>query len=328
MIQEREVEADQGEGETQAEVQDDAAEFSGAWDELEAEGSGQPSEADGRRDNEAEEESEEGDEAGQGVADEASAPPSADATASRDDETPDDIWANADPRQLAELDAERQGRIKAEKLVRSNGARAARALNDLHTLQASLNAKRDEAGATEKGAEATDRTARLEQLREEYPEVAAPILDKMADLERTVEKLTVGEEAKRVDDHTSYLIEQEDELRGAHGDFDQIISSTDYRDWLAEQSAMIRGTIEANTQGIVDAASCSDILSKFKADSGWGQTSEAVEETASRRREQLDAGSAVTGRGAPAVSRDTSDSFEDEWDRLDRKESQKVTARR
>ncbi len=328
MIHEGQVEQTEGEGETQTEVKDDAAEFSGAWDELEAKESGQPSPADGRRDDEAEDDSEEGDEAGQVAAEEAGDTPDADATASREQETPDDIWANVDPRVRAEFQAEREAKIKAEKLARSNGGRAAQALNRLQTLQAGLDAKRDEAGATEKGAEATNRTERLAQLREEYPEVAGPLLDHMADLEGTVKELKAGATSQQEAEHISSLFEQEGELRGAHSDLDQILQSNDYAAWLADQSAMIRGTIEANAQGIVDAASCTDILTKFKADTGWGQSNEAVEKTASKRAKQLEAGTGAIGRGAPAVSRDTSDSFEDEWDRLDRKERQQANARR
>lgn len=309
--------------EAKADVADDEAEFSGAWDELDAEESGQPSEAEGRQDDEDDESSEGGDEAGQ-VASESDTPDADADTASRD-ETPDDIWADAPEPLRKAYEASEEARKKAENLVRSNGARAARAQSELYALQQKLQAERKEDAATEEGAEATDPEERYRQLREEYPEVAGPLLDRIVKLESVVNSVAADREAEAEAKGAEFFDRQRTELIEQHSDFDQIVSDPDYAEWLSAQVPAIQRVIAENAQAIVNAAECAWVLDLYKRDRG--HSSEAATRVADKRRKQLEAGTAAHTR-TPAVTRDTSDSYESEWDRLEREEAQRSARRR
>lgn len=303
---------------------DDVAEFSGAWDELEAEESGQPAEAAGRQDEPADKDDQEGDEAGQGATD---ATPDADADTASRVETSDDIWANA-PAPLREAyQAEHEARKKAENLVRSNGARAAQALNELNALRSQLDSKRDEGGATEEGAEAADPEERMRQLREEYPDVAGPILDHMAKLEKQVGELTASATAQRETQTEQLFEEQGTALREAHSDFDDVVKAPEYAEWLSQQVPAIQRVIQENAERIVNAAECAWVVDLFKRDTGFGVKPSAAEQLAGKRERQLQAGTGVRG-SQPQVRGDDSDDYEDEWDRLDRVERQRAAGRK
>lgn len=302
--------------EAQAEAVDDNAEFSGAWDEIEAEESGQPAEAAGRDDEADKVDPEGGEEAGQATE---SSTPDADAVEASRDETTDDIWANATEAQRAALAEMREKLGKAENLVRSNGARAARAQSELHALKLTLEAKRDEEKATEEGAEATDPEERYKQLREEYPEVAAPLLDRIMKLEGTLTELTAGQKSRTEAETNEFLERQRTELVGQHEDFDQIVNSPEYAEWLQAQVPAIQRVIAENAQAIVNAAECAWVLDLYKRDRAISPPNEAAERVADKRRKQLEAGTTANTR-TPAVTRDTGDSFEDEWDRLEKQE--------
>lgn len=317
------IQKDQVEGaETGA---DDSAEFSGAWDELDAAETGQPSLDEGRQDTEVDELDQEGDEAGQGAND---ATPDADAGSASRDETSDDLWANA-PQALREAyEAERVARGKAENLVRSNGGRLAQAYNELNALKAKLASDRDEGGATEKGEEASTREDRLKQLREEYPDVAAPILDQMANLEASVNELKQAQTSQTEAQATDFYREQRDALVSRHTDFDQVVASPEYRDWLGQQPQLVQRVIAENAARIVNAEDCAFVIDRFKAETGYGGGQAEAEQLAQKRGRQLNAGTGVR-RVQPQVTRDEgSGTFEDEWDRLDRLERQRAATRR
>lgn len=317
--------AKDGDTEAQADAVADTAEFSGAWDELEAEESGQPSAAEGRQDEEAEGADQEGDEAGQGAED-SSATPDADADEASRGETSDDLWANA-PAQLREaFQASETARRKAENLVRSNGARAAQAQNELNALKAALKSQQDASGATEEGEEASDPKERLKQLREEYPDVAAPILDQMAKLEEQVSKLTARHASQEETATADFYAEQLTTLQEQHDDIADIVASPDYAEWVSQQIPAIQNIVAQNASQVVNAAECAFVFDLFKQQTGFGNTN-AAESLAEKRRRQLQAGTGVS-RQAPPVTRDEPGTYADEWDRLEKADRRKAAGRR
>lgn len=312
--QEEQVEA----AEAQAEAADDKAEFAGAWDDIAAEESGQPSLEEGRQDEPEAEAQDEAEEAGQAAE---SGTPDADADEASRDETPDDIWADA-PEPLREAyQASEDARKRAENLVRSNGARAARAQSELHALKQAVAAQRNDGKATEEGEESADPEERYKQLREEYPEVAVPLLDRIISLEGTLNELKADRKTKIEAESQEFVEQQRTELIGQHEDFDQIVVSDDYAAWLQAQVPAIQRVCVENAQNIVNAAECAWVLDLYKRDRGLQQPNEAAEREADRRRKQLEAGTTARTR-TPAVSRDTSDDFNSEWERLEKQDRQ------
>lgn len=312
----------------EAEVTEDSAEFDSAWDDLEDK-SGQPSEAEGRQDEADEDDEDEADEAGQGEA-KADATPSADAGTASREETSDD--PGDDPVKLkAALAAEREAKVKAESVASSHGGRLAQALNELNDLKKQLKPEKAK-GATPEGEEAEDEDERIKQLKEDYPEVAVPLLEKMAQLEDDLRKLQGGKEATSEEateaEVQTLLREQLDTLKSRHGDFEKAVTSEDYKTWLPQAPAWAQRVIRENTPNIVNAAECAEVLDLFKSKTGWGGTKREADETVEQKRKrQLDAGSGVTGR-QPAVTHDEEGNWDSEWDRLAERDRRRSTGRR
>lgn len=333
-IQNDPIEGSEAQAQAAAEGADDNAEFNGAWDDLDAKDEGQPADAAGRQADEADEPAQAGDEAAQGAADEASATAGTDADQPASREKSDDIWANA-PAPLREaFQASEEKRKKAENLVRSNGARAAQAQNELQALKAQVAEKRDESAAVEAGSEATDKAERLKELRDEYPNLAGPILDQMLALEEKVAKLTPAEAApaaevaaEPTEEQKAAYAEQFTALTELHDDMPTIVQSPEYAAWLEGQPDKIKGIIEENTPFIVNAEDCSLVFDLFKAQTGRGKQAEA-ESLAQKRERQLRAGQGVDSSSASVTSDAGGDSFEAEWDRLDAKEKRERAAGR
>lgn len=304
------------------------AEFESGWDDLKAKEEGQPSEAEGRQDADADDDQTDEDEAGQGA--DKDATPSADAGKASRGETSDDL--GDDPAKLkAALAAEREAKVKAENTARSHGGRLAQTLNELNDLKKNLESEKKK-GATPEGEEADDEDERIKQLRADYPEVAEPLLEKIAALEATVKGIEGAKETDQTAGTEAQIqalyTEQLETLKSRHDDFGTVVQSPEYRTWLQDEKtpAWARRVIQENTPHIVSAAECAEVLDLFKQKAGWGKAKQDADESvANKRKRQLDAGTAVSGR-QPAVTHDEDGSFEDEWDRLSVKEQRKRAA--
>ena len=312
---------------------DDTAEFSGAWDGFEAEESGQPAAAAGRQDDEAGEADQGGDEAGQGEAQagqpEAGTTPAADASKASRDELPDDVLANADPRLKARLEQLETERLQASNLARSNGGRLAQALNELQALKAKL--APEKSGDASGEGQAQNRDERLEQLREEYPEVASPILDKMAKLEERVEALTTSETARAESAVADALADEHDALLARHPDLPSIVADPAYAEWVKAQTPAIQRIVQENAQAVVNADDAALVFDLFKQ--SRGRTTEAAEAARAadeRRKEQLEAGRTVAGRNPTASSdaRPNGGTYGESWDEFEQQDRRKAAGRK
>lgn len=245
------------------------------------------------------------------------------------DEAPD-IWANADPAlkaaHEASLRAAEERASRAEQQVRSNNGRLSQAHHELNHLKEQLAKGRDSGAAPAEGAEAQDEEERYKQLREEYPDVAAPLLDRMAQLEGTIRGLTKrADEAQLVD----LLTSQEEALAEVHPNWTTDVADPRFLHWAQGQPRYVQQGIQRNANGIVDAAEAGDILSRFKAaisperDGGSGQD----DQLATRRRRQLEAARTVPAK-SPTTAAGTPDDYSSEWRRLsqvERRERQQAS---
>jgi hypothetical protein len=310
-------------------VADDNAKFSEAWDQLEAEVSGQPDLASGRQDEGGKDGSKPGgDEAGQGEAktgqSEAGTTPDADADKASRGETTDNGTTSAGQPDLAK---EREARIRAENLARSNGGRLAKALNELSALQKQL---ADKAGA--EGGEAT--SDEVETLRREYPDVANPLLKQIDKLTERVEALSTTATARAESEVADALTSEAETLAALHSDVAEIVKQPEYAEWVKGQAPMIQRIVQENSKAVVSAADCAMVFDLYKASKGvqTGETAEqkAAREAAERRQSQLDAGRSATGGTQPGVRSDAGGdgSYDDEWERLDRAAKTKAASRK
>lgn len=111
---------------------------------------------------------------------------------------------------------------------------------------------------------------KLKQVREEYPDLAAPILDQMERTQAKVDQQHAELESLRNMREQDAVQEAQDahmaRIRDAHPDLDDIVQSGDWVDWLEVQNAQVQSWIEAGSSNDVNAA-----LYKFKSDMGVGQ---------------------------------------------------------
>lgn len=245
-------------------------------------------------------------------------------------ESNDDIWANADPRLREAFEAERTKAVKVEQQLRTQDGRLSSAQRQLNQLKQQLAPKRDAEGAANEGEEAKTKEERRKQLREEYPDVAAPLLDDLAELQETVKALTAQTHTS-LENEASVLVEREEQrLIERHPDWTEYgqhgKSNKEFVDWVMQQPRYVIDAVERNGSEIVDSVEVSDILDRFKRETGK-TTDQAQRDAVARRREnQLEAGRNPANR-QPAVASGSEDDFSSEWKRLQAIDKRKAANR-
>lgn len=116
-------------------------------------------------------------------------------------------------------------------------------------------------------AEKEQDTARLAQIREEYPDIAGPLLDELnrtqAEVQSAKEALNVQEQRRNEELQARAAEEHFSRIRAAHPDVDELISSSDWMNWLEAQDAATHNWVEQGSSNDVNA-----VLSRFKDDMG------------------------------------------------------------
>lgn len=100
----------------------------------------------------------------------------------------------------------------------------------------------------------------LRTLAEEYPDIASPILRKIEAVQEQVNKSRQQLEEERQAD---VLKRHFDTIRGAHPDFDEIVTSDEFEGWLSNQSPAWRRIGESGT-----AEEVVDLLARYKTANG------------------------------------------------------------
>ncbi len=108
---------------------------------------------------------------------------------------------------------------------------------------------------------------RLQQLREEYPDVATPLLDEIQRLQARVDE-HADLNTKRDQDAARAQQEREMEahferIRAVHPDFQDVTNTSDWALWIEEQDAATQQWVQNGTSNDVNA-----VISKFKLDMG------------------------------------------------------------
>jgi len=157
---------------------------------------------------------------------------------------------------------------KAEKAMKGAQARMTKATQEAAELR-KLNADLMQAVGELKGqlVEKERDTAKLQQLREEYPDVAGPLLDELqrtqAEVRNAQDAVKAQEQMRQREAQQQSFAEHFARIQAVHPDVDEITQTSDWVLWLEGQDAQIQHWVEAGSSNDVNS-----VLSKFKADMG------------------------------------------------------------
>lgn len=165
--------------------------------------------------------------------------------------------------------AQMQDRLeKAEKAMKGAQARMTKATQEAADLR-KLNADLMQAVGDLKGQleERQKDNEQLAKIREEYPDIAGPLLDELsrtqAEVSSTKEALAAEERRRQEAVQVQAQAEHFDRIRAVHPDVDQLIETADWINWLEVQDASTQQWIERGSSNDVNA-----VLHRFKADMG------------------------------------------------------------
>lgn len=182
-------------------------------------------------------------------------------------------------------------------------------------------------------------SAAIASIKEDYPEIAAPLEKAFGAIEGSVAQLAEAEEGRRKaaeTELTAYLDEQEAALKQAHPDsFDVVKANAPaFRSWIQDQPLALREAFARNAEAITDAAGAAAVIGAFKAFIAPPAEAPAVPAKAQlsdKRQRQLGAGTAPS----LAARRPTISGIPEEgdpqaiWDAIEAQEQAKAaTARR
>jgi len=109
--------------------------------------------------------------------------------------------------------------------------------------------------------------SKLAQIREDYPDLAGPLLD---ELKRTQDEVGKAKDALAEQEQSKYQeleaqaqAEHFERIRSVHPDVDPIIDSADWLNWLEDADAQTKTWIQEGSSNDVNT-----VLSRFKADMG------------------------------------------------------------
>lgn len=174
---------------------------------------------------------------------------------------------------------------KAEKAMKGAQARMTKATQETADLKRQ-NADLIRSVTELKGqlVETSKDESKLAQIREDYPDLAGPLLD---ELKRTQDEVGAAKEALAEQEQSKYQELQEqaqaehfERIRSVHPDVDQIIDTADWLNWMEEADSQTKTWIQEGSSNDVNM-----VLSRFKAD--MGQPAPTLQEQALERAKSV-----------------------------------------
>lgn len=265
------------------------------------------------------------------------------------DEADDTIWAGAPAELRAAFERERAGRAQAENTIRSNNARwssAQRELNLIRAQQARPAPHGDAAPGRSRGSggrdegsdfgrDAAERDEALLRVGNEYPDIAMPLIEVIADLRAQVSELSTDASRRRELEQSQAELALQEQLAGEeqalardHPDWSDVVKSQDFADWAMAQPRMVHEALLRNGEGIVDGAEASKILGDFKRDLGSSGRGSGWSSIAQRRGRQMEGARHVPGRQGAIPGEGIGGSYSEEWKRQESEERRREASRR
>ncbi|MBF5091922.1 hypothetical protein F1640_18375 [Novosphingobium sp. NBM11] len=250
--------------------------------------------------------------------------PSADGNASPQGQATDDIWANA-PAELREAH---------EKLLRDAELRVRSANGRVSALNRQLQNYRQQGeqtgtepqGQQQRETQTQEPSAQpgqidlnadqYQRLREEFPEVAGPLLDLAAKQNAVIERLMQSAGAFEQQQVSAVISEQERLLSEQHPDWNQVTQDDRFGGWLETQPTSIKQALQRNFDAIVDGPDAALVIGKFKQDMGIGTATPSPTPTPAptpsqdERRQRQIASGRDPGRTPPPVQSGIPDDFD------------------
>jgi chromosome segregation ATPase len=192
-------------------------------------------------------------------------------TAPEPQDTAEEHFADEAPEQPSEsgeVETLRSALEKAEKAMKGAQSRMTKATQEAAELR-KANEQMMHNLAELKGqlAEKERDTQKLSQIREEYPDIAGPLLDELsrtqAEVQSAKEALSAQERYRDEERQARAAEEHFGRIRSVHPDVDELIQSADWMNWLEAQDASTHQWVEQGSSNDVNA-----VLSRFKEDLG------------------------------------------------------------
>lgn len=197
-----------------------------------------------------------------------------DATDPAADAAAQTLWDSVPAELRSEYD-----RLTAEnaKLVHKERSAAGRATGYQRRYEELLKAAQPRATA---GDRPTSQAA-IEALKEDYPEIAAPLEQALGSIQEQVSHLSAAEESRVAaaqTELTEFLNEETEALVAQHADYEQVLgqNSEQFRVWIDDQPRAVRDAFARNAQDIVNAAEAAQVIGAFKAHLGMPAPAPAV----------------------------------------------------
>lgn len=266
--------------------------------------------------------------------------PSAASAPAGDAPEPQDIWSNAPPELRAAADQLRRDyelRLETEKGRRAGLDRELARLRQQNPQpQPAAQPEGQHRGNDGNNGQQPQQQQQpatsdiVEKLREEYPELAAPILDLIEKQQATVEELKaitapVQQEREKAEEARQLAL-----LESQVSDWADAVRDDRFIGWLGQQPQSLQTAFNRNADKWVDGADAALVIGKFKQDVGFGTKAPLpVPPAQDERRQRQLANGRDAGSNSPSVSSSgpSDDDFEGWVDRFAKKGDQRASQR-
>ena len=160
---------------------------------------------------------------------------------------------------------------KAEQRVKNAQAKMTKALQETSALRKHMeNLQRVNDELSQQLAAKEEKDDRLDEVRENYPDIAGPLLDALekqkTEVQQTREALAQQQRAAYEREQNVEIEEHWSRIRDYHPDVDDLLVTPEWNDWLGDQTQTIQRWVNEGSSN--DAVS---VLQKFKTDMGIGE---------------------------------------------------------
>lgn len=241
--------------------------------------------------------------------------PGADSNASPQGSATDDPWANAP----AELREARERELRDWDLrFRSANGRVSALQRQLAQFQQQTQQQPAQQQEPQQQRETQQPVAgssginlqdpKFQQLREDFPEVAGPLLDVIADLSSQLGNVRQVAGTFEQQQTQAFLAQQEQALAQAHPDWVQAATDDRFAGWLQTQPTAIQEAFQRNHDAIVNGQDAALVIGMFKQAVGFSSPQQQQTPTTPapaqdpRRQRQLAAGRDAGRNSPPAAS--------------------------
>jgi hypothetical protein len=206
-----------------------------------------------------------------------------------------------------------------EQRLRSDAGRVLKLQSENQQLQQELAALRAAAKAppVDQPSKVTPPASseKLKALKEEYPEIAEPILEELESLRaqtaRYADRFAKMDEAEQ----QQTIIANESALAAQHPDWLDRAKDPRFGAWLNDQPTPVREMFKRNAANIINPEEAAYLIGRFKQDVPAGTQQQAQQDsTEERRRRQLEGAAAPSTKGKPGAAGGAPNDYGNAWD--------------